>query len=705
MGMRWLASGLLGLSVLSTGCTSPEAAFAPRASSGAALNADGDILYVADGDNGRLARVNLNTGEIQDLLIGLEPARIVRLGDRILVTLTAERAVAEIVDAPSGLELQRKVTVGAEPFGIVASPDGTRVYVAIQLEDKVLELDAETLEVLREFHVPDQPRWLAVHPQGHTLYAASAMKGSLWRIGLREGKIEQIPLPTQERGTFQENGEDVFEMTPRLTGDPTFSHDGGTLAVPVLYVDNQSSVGSIDPTDPEDEPTDEFDNGQEFGNDGYASGSKFGLTRFNPAVATIPVHDNGTTDNGGIVTLLVAGESDLERGTTADALSEALDMVSGAGMNGGRGHGGSAEPAFFDSGFHGEDGEPAQSRVVRSYLSSVAFSADDDTILATMEGSQSVLAIAAKPVQSGMPFNQHDEGDPFFGISNFQTAPAVFVATQAGPSSIVVGPNGQVHTYAFLDRSVSTIPYSLLERAVEAQVLGEIFQTPSFHVDPVAQLDPSELDAEVLEGRRLFYSASDSAMSASGAGVSCATCHFDGRTDGLSWTFDHGQRQTPSLAGPVSTTAPITWSNEVATIEEEVRITSQGRMGGDGISMRQISAVSAFIEWTRPVQAKRDADDASVLRGKAIFERADVACATCHVGERLTDNKSWPMYEMSAVNTPSLVGIGATAPYLHNGTAATLGELLDSTRAGGMGDATMLDAAEKVDLIAYLESL
>ena len=66
------------------------------------------------------------------------------------------------------------------------------------------------------------------------------------------------------------------------------------------------------------------------------------------------------------------------------------------------------------------------------------------------------------------------------------------------------------------------------------------------------------LPTELARGRRLFYSADNPTMAAQGAGVSCSTCHFDGRADGLTWRFgaDERQRQTPSLAGLVSLTAP-----------------------------------------------------------------------------------------------------------------------------------------------------
>ena len=44
--------------------------------------------------------------------------------------------------------------------------------------------------------------------------------------------------------------------------------------------------------------------------------------------------------------------------------------------------------------------------------------------------------------------------------------------------------------------------------------------------------------------------------------MSCGTCHFEGRNDGLTWHLDDQVRQTPSLAGAVSVTAPFTWTSK-----------------------------------------------------------------------------------------------------------------------------------------------
>src|SRR5690606_39153287 len=190
-----------------------------------------------------------------------------------------------------------------------------------------------------------------------------------------------------------------------------------------------------------------------------------------------------------------------------------------------------------------------------------------------------------------------------------------------------------------------------------------------------ADLPPPRLPADVVAGRRLFSSAMETKVAASGAGVSCDTCHADGRNDGLTWVFDDLPRQTPSLAGQVTDTLPLTWLGDVASVEEEVHATTTSRMGGSGVSDAEAKQIAAYVAWTRdPIHAAVDeAGEAAIERGRAIFESKAVGCTKCHTGPAFTDGESWKVLRFDMeTNTPTLRGIAATAPYLHDGSAATL---------------------------------
>jgi cytochrome c peroxidase len=108
-------------------------------------------------------------------------------------------------------------------------------------------------------------------------------------------------------------------------------------------------------------------------------------------------------------------------------------------------------------------------------------------------------------------------------------------------------------------------------------------------------------------------------------------------------------------------------------------------------------------------------------RGQALFA-GKAACATCHAGPEFTDANTRlhpvadAMGEPEPAGVPSyasrsatrkyrtapLKGVWQHAPYFHNGSAATLDDVVstyDSRRSLG------LTAAEKADLVQYLKSL
>jgi cytochrome c peroxidase len=60
--------------------------------------------------------------------------------------------------------------------------------------------------------------------------------------------------------------------------------------------------------------------------------------------------------------------------------------------------------------------------------------------------------------------------------------------------------------------------------------------------------------------------------------------------------------------------------------------------------------------------------------------------------------------EACQFDTPSLSGVASSAPYLHDGSAATLMDVLTLTR-GKMGDVRSLSDDELAALVEYMRSL
>ncbi|WP_394836083.1 hypothetical protein LVJ94_04150 [Pendulispora rubella] len=215
-------------------------------------------------------------------------------------------------------------------------------------------------------------------------------------------------------------------------------------------------------------------------------------------------------------------------------------------------------------------------------------------------------------------------------------------------------------------------------------------------------------DPHVERGRLLFHAVDDARISSDGR--ACASCHPDGRDDGLLWSSPEGPRQTPMLAGRIVGTAPYGWNgtgNDVAAhLEKTFR-----RLGGKGLVDRDRDALVAFITaMPPPAEKPASSDVANLARGEAIFRSAEAGCAICHGtdgrspdGER-HDVKSHTRGDaLRTFDTPSLRFVGGTAPYFHDGRYATLHELLVASN-GKMGNTEHLHADELAALEAYVRS-
>ena len=228
--------------------------------------------------------------------------------------------------------------------------------------------------------------------------------------------------------------------------------------------------------------------------------------------------------------------------------------------------------------------------------------------------------------------------------------------------------------------------------------------------------------------------------------VACSSCHPDGHHDFRVWQNPEGMRKTTALFG-VAHTHPLHYSADRDEVQDfEYTIRSQ-LMQGYGLLKGKLKPKVGFakveLEETTGGRSK-DLDalaiytnsfdfslsphilgpgklSAAAERGKAIFVRKDVGCATCHSGPFYTDSsleKPYKLHDVGtggddstekmgpAYDTPSLLGVYRTPPYLHHGKAKTLHEVLTTCNQGDRhGKTSQLAAAELDDLVAFLKAL
>ena len=119
--------------------------------------------------------------------------------------------------------------------------------------------------------------------------------------------------------------------------------------------------------------------------------------------------------------------------------------------------------------------------------------------------------------------------------------------------------------------STATTPLLYVHSALDGTVTT--IDTRTLAVTDVLPIINLNVSLDLLLGAQLFHSAADPRLSA-GSGLSCATCHFDGQSDGRVWMgFPDGPRNTPLLYN-LPETVPYNWSatwSELADVELKIR--------------------------------------------------------------------------------------------------------------------------------------
>jgi cytochrome c peroxidase len=252
------------------------------------------------------------------------------------------------------------------------------------------------------------------------------------------------------------------------------------------------------------------------------------------------------------------------------------------------------------------------------------------------------------------------------------------------------------------------------------------------------------LAPDVLRGKQIFYNAADTRMSRDGY-LSCAACHLDGGHDGRVWDFtDRGEglRNTTALTGGAGDAlAPLHWTgnfDEVQDFENDVRqfFGGTGFMANADLALgtralplgdpkrgvsADLGALAAYLNSLSdpgfsPLRQADGALTAGAVAGRALFN--SLGCQSCHSGSRFSDSATGARHDvgtlkpssgnrsggpLDGLDTPSLIGLWATAPYLHDGSAPTLRDVLTvANQEGRHASTSSLQPSQFDQLVEYL---
>lgn len=213
---------------------------------------------------------------------------------------------------------------------------------------------------------------------------------------------------------------------------------------------------------------------------------------------------------------------------------------------------------------------------------------------------------------------------------------------------------------------------------------------------------------------------------------SCRSCHPEGDQDALAWDFGGdglGRNIVNTMTlREIGQTSPFKWAgtNVSLYMQDGIRF-ARHLTRVEPWPPEELNALVAYIyDIPAPPNRYRRLNPEltpSQKRGKEIFERSVTVtgepidplgrCITCHSGpyytnrqkfdvgtRRETDNEGMPF------DTPQLVNIYDTAPYLHDGSAATLEEIWTLNSLNDEhGVVNDLNKNQLNDLIEYLKTL
>jgi YVTN family beta-propeller protein len=639
-----------------------------RHSSSIAIRPDGMELYVVNPD-----------------------ADSVSVIDPMARTLLHEIALGASPPAVDPTTMRFDPSIG--PRALALAPMHRRLYVTGQWSSQLYEIDLATSAVTRHVMVGSEPIGVLVAPDESSVFVACAEDATVVRVDLASFSVA------------------ATAMTPPKPWALGWSSDGTTLYATHLL---GPGISSIDPTSTSVRATWHVPDVAFRGDRLLAYGEVRGLYD----VVARP----GTTE---IWTphLLLATQT-----VQATAPTPGLDFEStvfpGVAILGTDGS--ITARMTVDTRVPGVDGQFGD---IVSGPHAIAMSADGAFAFVVDTNSEDVLVIDAAPdrrVQSSLlrPLPGHT------------------------PEGLVLSPDG---TRLYVDERTSTDVAVIDVTMVRDIASGRM--RPQLTVDgaPIARLAHDPMPAQLRLGQQLFHSANSDAFAITmNHWVACASCHIEARSDAVVWRFIPGPRDTPSNAGGVLHTGFLLHTADRREMRDYWHTINDEQGSSfsitDPTQSMQLDALAAFVNLAIHYPVPPHTDPAAVARGMAIFTRSDVQCATCHQGAYFTDsglgnptldlggtvllhdvgtcntgvtplaNQPTPFADVAHTDvashprapcmfdTPSLRGVASSWPYFHDGSAATLHDVLEQTR-GHMGNITSLTAQDEADLIEYMRSL
>ncbi|MEP0847033.1 MAG: beta-propeller fold lactonase family protein [Phycisphaerae bacterium] len=605
---------------------------------------------------------------------------------------------------------------------IALTLDGQRVIVANRESDSVSVIQvrdaggADTFKKLAEIGVGDEPRYVAVTPDGKLALATNSASGTVSLISLSGSDafsvVGEIPVGTEPRGCA---------VTPNGTLAFVANHTAGTVSkidLATRTVTETIEVGG-NPTaiaisnDNDDVDTDQsvfvtrfyaelipgkseaFDDGKQAFVNAFPIADSSALS----TIALAPIADSGFTANRSSFCKLTnanaANDTFCPDATVADATAAVIaadpqgafpNQLHAALLRGERlflpNIGAAPEPPIkfnvnLQALVHVVDVVALAEATTETLNLNAQIKAETqpdasvaNTVLDRLFGGDIVDVDADAAGENFLFVSRNNNyvlraslgGDGKLTIN----APDGVVRFQTGniPTGVAMRPDG-TRAYVNNELSMSVTAIDLSSNTVLARDIAA-------SEPPV----PGTFDHAALVGKLCFFTGlgipengifdtplrdfvplSDRGKASDNGWSSCASCHPDGLSDGVTWIFATGPRNTVPLDSFFAKDNPgdqrISNWNAVRGSVTDFNENSVGVQGGKGfagdpvnpnvynhgITQGASDALDAQTLWIQTIRAPilpPPADEAGALLGRTVFENN---CATCHGGAKWTKSQ------------------------------------------------------------------
>jgi YVTN family beta-propeller protein len=584
-----------------------------------------DRVWCVNADNNSVSAFDVVTrARYAELAVGTAPRALALAPDGRLWVTNMESATLSIINTSTRtVAATATLPRGSRPFGLVFDPAGTTAWVALEGTGKVVKLNPGTGAVLATVNVAGPVRHLSISADGARVYASRF-------------------------------------ITPRVAGESTALPDltgaGGQVVVigtAALAVERTILLNPSTATDSET--------------------SARGLPNYLGAAVISP---------DGLSAWVPSKQDNIQRGIL-------------------------------------RDNKPLNHEVtVRSIISRLNLTTQTEHLGSRVDIDNSGMPSAAAYDPWGIYVFTALEASREIVILDAWTHQEIlrFPAGRA-PQGVTFSPDGNtLYVQNFMDRTITMHDVRGIMQGGNAAPVT---------LATLNAITTERLAAQVLQGKKLFYDAKDTRL-AFQEYMSCATCHNDGGDDGRVWDltgFGEGLRNTITLKGHANHGA-LHWTgnfDEVHDFEGQIR-TLAGGSGlmtdaqfntgtrnqplGDpkvGISA-DLDALAAYVKslTTSGNSPHRNSDGsltADAMAGQQIFRAQN--CASCHSGGNFT-NSALNVFAnigtlkpvsgkrlgapVTGLDVPTLRGVWGTAPYLHDGSVATLAEAVRAHQGVSLTD-------------------